>query len=95
MTHHGPVTPPDGRTTSSARPPAPVSAALVADLTAEHQDEILAAQRAEDAAEGKRARALARYEKTLAKATTRPQMQRALDRLLTDLERAGGNRPIG
>ncbi len=94
MTHHGQATPPVGSTTPSARPPAPVSAAFVADLAAEYQDEILDAQRVEDAAEGKRTRALTRYEKTLAKATTRPQMQRALDRLLADLERAGGNRPI-
>ena len=95
MNRPGPPTPPGSHTTSSERRPAPVSAALVADLAPEYQDEILAAQRAEDAAEAKRTRALARYERTLRTATTRPQMQRALDRLLADLERAGGNRPIG
>ncbi|MBF4606935.1 hypothetical protein [Curtobacterium sp. VKM Ac-1393] len=95
MTRQGSPCPADSRATSSERRPAPVSAACVADLAAEHQDAILAAQAAQEAQQRKRSRALARYERTLAKATTRPQMQRALDRLLADLERAGGNRPIG
>jgi hypothetical protein len=72
----------------------PASAAFFADPTAEYQDEILAAQEAAEAQERARAKALGRYERTLAAATTRPQMQRALDRLLADLERAGANRPV-
>lgn len=73
---------------------APVSRPFWLAADSDGPDDSNEAEAAQEAQERARARALARYSRALDKATTRPQMQRALDRLLIDLERAGDNRPV-